>query len=179
MKIEDCSHEAEALEATRSGNWSEDLRRHAARCPACAEVILVATALFQEEAQPAGKPSLPSAGFVWWKAQLRVRRQAAERAAEPIAIVERLAWGYGLLALAGLGLWQRVRVERWWAWFTGLPYVSSLQLASLRFQELRPGQIFHDGAGFDPWSPTMVLLLGLCACLALVTFLLYLVLERE
>ncbi len=173
MKAENCPREVEVLEATRSGDWPEELRSHLAECSVCADVSSVAEVLLQAEAQLGSPPPLPSAGFVWWKAQLRARREAVQRAAEPIAIVERLAWGCGLLALLGLAFWQWARVEDWWRWLTGLPYLSDLRLARL---------IFHDGSGLDGvglGGPTLALLLSLCAGVAVISLLLYVVLEEE
>ncbi len=175
MKAENCPREVEVLEATRSGDWPEELRSHSALCSVCADVVLVAGVLLQEGTQVSSLPSLPSAGFVWWKAQLRARREAAQRAAEPIAIVERLAWGCGVLALLGLAFWQWARVEDWWEWLTGLPYLSNI--GSLRF-----GLIFHDGFGHDGAGSgglTLAVLLSLCVGVAVISLLLYLVLEEN
>ena len=83
-----CERETELVEALTSGRWpdacGEDLRRHAATCPVCADVVLVARALEQESAEARIEMALPTAGLVWWKAQMRARREAAERAVHQI-----------------------------------------------------------------------------------------------
>jgi hypothetical protein len=56
---------------------------------------------------------LPSAGLVWWKAQLAARRAAQQRAAEPIVLVERVTYALGMLAAIGLGVWQWPRIIGW------------------------------------------------------------------
>ena len=117
MKIPQCDREQQVLDALRSGRWSgpwgEELRRHAAGCTACSEVVLVAEALRLEEGQAQTEMRLPSAGLVWWKAQLAARRAAEEYAAQPIAWVERMVRVFGGLALLGLGFWQWPRVLGW------------------------------------------------------------------
>jgi len=114
MKLPHCDREQEALDALRSGRWGsawgEQIRQHAAACAVCAEVALVAQEFQRENElartelqQPVG--GLPSAGLVWWKAQLAARRAAERRAAAPIVLVERVACALGSLAALGLGAW--------------------------------------------------------------------------
>ena len=85
MKLPHCDREQEVVGALRSGRWAsawgEDLRQHVAVCAVCAEVAYVAQEFQREEElardelrQPGA--GLPSAGLVWWKAQLAARRAA-------------------------------------------------------------------------------------------------------
>ena len=83
-----------------------------------AEAIAAEASLASAEAQP------PSSAIVWWRAQMRARREAAELAEKPITIVHALsiAAGIGLMlsvigyAVAGVkgslswlaGAWQSV-----------------------------------------------------------------------
>jgi hypothetical protein len=117
MKIPQCDREQQVLDALQSGRWAgpwgEEIRRHAAACTACSEVVLVAEALRHEEELAQTEVRLPSAGLVWWKAQLAARRAAEERAAQPIAWVERMVQVFGVLALLGLGFWQWPRIVGW------------------------------------------------------------------
>ncbi len=95
MKLPQCDREQEVVDALRSGRWAsgwgEEIRQHAAVCAVCAEVALVAQE-FQREAELARAElqqpgaGLPSAGLVWWKAQLRraPRRRAARRRAHGV-----------------------------------------------------------------------------------------------
>lgn len=122
MRLPHCDREQEVVDALRSsrwaGAWGEEIRRHAAACAVCAEVALV-TQEFQREDELAqaelGRPGAgpPSAGLVWWKAQLAARRAAERRAAEPMLLVERVAYALGTLAALGLGAWQWPRVAGW------------------------------------------------------------------
>jgi len=117
MKIPQCDREAQVIDALRSGRWSgpwgEEIRSHAARCAVCSEVVLVAEALRHADAQAEAEARLPSAGQVWWKAQLAARRAAEERAAQPIAWVERMAQVFAALTLFGFGVWQWPRLVSW------------------------------------------------------------------
>jgi hypothetical protein len=58
----------------------------------------------------AGDPgtALPEAEVIWWRAQLRRRLEAEERATRPIRLVERLACSVCVLAAAVLAasLWN-------------------------------------------------------------------------
>ena len=122
MKLPHCDREQEVVDALRSGRWASEwgveIRQHAAVCAVCAEVALVAQE-FQREAELARAElqqpgaGLPSAGLVWWKAQLAARRAAEQRAAEPIILVERAAYALGALAALGLGVWQWPRLAAW------------------------------------------------------------------
>lgn len=117
MKIPECHRELEVLDALRSGRWSgawgEEIREHVAHCGVCAEVALVAEALGREALLDHGEVRLPSAGLVWWKAQRAARRAAEERAAQPIALVERIAQAFGLLTALGFAFWQWPRIAGW------------------------------------------------------------------
>ena len=104
-----CQKEQEVLEAAQTGRleseWGEPLRAHLAECPSCADLVLVARFL-QEESDsesPIAEIKVPSAALVWWKAQLRTRREAAQQALKPVRIAERVALACALLgALASL-----------------------------------------------------------------------------
>jgi len=142
------------VEALTSGRWpdacGEELRRHAAACAVCADVVLVARALEQESAQARVEMALPAAGLVWWKAQMRARRESAERAAQPIAIVEGLAWVSGVLCLLGTAIWQRGWIEEWLSWFAQTTQSGHFAWGSLWSQGLRAG----------PWSLAFIMVLG-------------------
>ncbi len=122
MQLSHCDREQEVVDALRSGRWAtawgEDIRKHVAACTVCAEVALVARE-FQREAELAqgelGQPgaSLPSAGLVWWKAQLAARRAAEQRATAPIAWTERAALVLAAFTVIMLGTWQWPQIAAW------------------------------------------------------------------
>jgi hypothetical protein len=92
--MKECSREHEIVEAITSGRWLEacdpDLRSHAMTCAVCKDVVLVASAL-HEERDSALAAAVPSAGLVWWRAELRVRREAVRAAERPMKWVHSLA----------------------------------------------------------------------------------------
>jgi hypothetical protein len=122
-----CDQELNVLAAATSGNWQPDLRRHLDECPACAEVALVAG--FMNEAEVSfAEARLPDAELVWWKAQLKARRAAAERATQPIAVAEKVACASGGLALVAIlaFLWPSVLA---WADSAAASWVQGSQAA--------------------------------------------------
>lgn len=112
MNSGNCHRESQAVSATHSGQWSAELRAHVARCPACAEAVLVAE-LLQAGQRMAPLPALPSPGQVWWKVQIRARHQDAERALEPVCLAQRIAAGCGLAALFVLILVYAPQLQNW------------------------------------------------------------------
>lgn len=94
-----CDREQKVSEAVRSGTWDPELRDHARHCPICADVLLV-TEFLQNEAEVAGAEApLPSAGVIWWKAQLASRHSAVARATRPIKFMRNLACLVGVGAV--------------------------------------------------------------------------------
>ncbi len=62
------------------------LREHVKTCEICSDVAAVAGAIecAREETVP---DALPDSGLVWWKAQMRARREAVETAGRPITAI--------------------------------------------------------------------------------------------
>ncbi|HEX5483121.1 MAG TPA: hypothetical protein VFZ08_10915 [Terriglobia bacterium] len=124
MRMLHCDREQAVVDAVVSGRWEsawgEEIRRHAAGCAICSEVALLAQALRREDEAVQAELCLPSAGLVWWKAQLAARRAAEERAAQPIALMERAAQALAGLAAFGLAVWQWPRIVDWLGLAQGL-----------------------------------------------------------
>ena len=93
-------------------------------------MALVAGVLKREAAAGMAEARLPDAELVWWKAQLRARRAAAEKATQPIALAERAACiGGGLALVAVLGfLWPFLRS---WADWVALNWMDGPQATPL------------------------------------------------
>lgn len=119
MKVSHCDREQDVVNAMVSARWGsawgEELRRHAATCEACSEVALACQAFQQEVELARAEPgqTLPSAGLIWWKAQLAARRAAEYRAALPILWVERLMYVFGVASVLALGARQWPRLIGW------------------------------------------------------------------
>jgi hypothetical protein len=93
--MKECAREHEIVEAVTSGRWPDacdaDLRDHVTSCHVCKEVAFVAAALHEEHDVALAEARLPSAGLVWWRAELRARREAVKAAERPLTLVHSLA----------------------------------------------------------------------------------------
>ena len=102
MTRPDCAREDELLEALQTSRWPETcapgLREHVDSCVACRDLLAVAAPLLEEHRALVAGASVPSSAIVWWRAQLRSRREAAEQAAQPISWM----FGIGMACAAGL-----------------------------------------------------------------------------
>jgi hypothetical protein len=94
MKRE-CVRAADVLAAMTAGPVpqlpDEELRSHAETCESCGEMRTVVSALRAERDRLRRSATVPSAGFVWWRAQLRERQHAALKAAAPVTAVHAAA----------------------------------------------------------------------------------------
>jgi len=101
VPMEQCEFEAQVVRAVRGGLWTEELRQHFAACPVCADAAVIAGAL--AETAPV---DVPAAGLVWWKAQLKRRLEAQERALRPLVWAERAAILGGVAAIGWAAAWM-------------------------------------------------------------------------
>jgi len=123
-----CNHERELAAELASGQWPQastaELRAHVAGCRACSDLVLVTLAL--RKARVAAAPTLPSAGSLWWRAQLRRRSQAVERISRPLLGAQIFAWSIALIVgIAGAG-WELRHSVSWLAWLGDLPRAFNL-----------------------------------------------------
>lgn len=185
MKIPHCHYEQQVLDAVRSGRWSgpwgEDLRKHAAGCAVCTEVAMVAGLLLEDHELAQAEAQLPSAGLVWWKAQLAARRAAEERAAQPIAFVERLTRAFLALAAVGIALWQWPRIAAAAAGFLGASKsVAPAHLAASAEWTGRASRLLDiAGQGLGTQSSAWLAVASAGSLLALMAFAAYVVLREE
>ena len=122
--LTECAHEREMLDLVLSERWPDrcdpDMVAHAADCDVCRDVIAVALAMRDDEAQvesaivaasPQHPSVVPDATLVWWRSQLRSHEDAGRRAARPIAMVQGIGIGIGLVAAASVArlTWPWVR----------------------------------------------------------------------
>ncbi|MCC6389846.1 MAG: hypothetical protein IT167_04520 [Bryobacterales bacterium] len=78
MQPEFCPEESRMLEALKMGSLPPELEAHAERCRACTETRLVSDFLAAE-----ATVVVPPPGLVYWKSELRARREQAELALRP------------------------------------------------------------------------------------------------
>ncbi len=114
----ECKYESEILDAVASGRWPDrldaELRDHASSCSICSEVAMVSTMYRDEYALAMDQVRVPSAGLVWWKSELRARREAVRVASRPITLVTGIAGTCAIAVLAVLlsGILETTRYGR-------------------------------------------------------------------
>lgn len=100
-QAEACPEESRLIDAARSGGALPlDLAAHVAECPSCSEALIAVSFLVDAPAQETS--TVPPAGLIYWKAELRTRRERTEHALRPLRWME--AGSVGVLALFGLGV---------------------------------------------------------------------------
>ena len=104
MKRIECEFEADVLAAVVQSRWPNRvdaaLREHARTCEICSDVAAVAGALDADRDEIRAAVTVPDSGRVWWLAQLRARREAAQAAGRPITAAQVMAF---TVAVALLG----------------------------------------------------------------------------
>ena len=89
--MSDCPHEPIVADALAKGELPEGLRVHLAGCAVCAEVHSVAGHMLQLADGLAEEPQ-PSAASMWWRLNLRMRREKARRAEMPLIWMGRVCY---------------------------------------------------------------------------------------
>jgi hypothetical protein len=111
----ECLRESELIELICSGRWPEhcgaELRSHIEGCAVCSETVKVASALHSDFVNAASGARIPSAGVVWWRSELRMRREAVQSAERPLTIIHAFA------GAAALGITVALLVQMS-AWFS-------------------------------------------------------------
>src|SRR5262245_50029445 len=106
MNTPECRREQEVFEAVSNGQWpasaDADLRSHVEMCAICKDVVEVAHALIHDNRLASDGIQLPSAGLVWWRSELRTRREAMRAAERPLKLVHAFGAACGLGVLAAL-----------------------------------------------------------------------------
>ena len=142
MNAPTCEFEPVVLRAVRLGVADSDLREHAAACADCGELLEIAGMLATDRREAMREAPLPGAGALWFKMQLRARRETVRRSSRATAAIQGLSlivalaaallvfgipkldfpsvaelsalpWGIPLIALAVAGL--LVSVALWFA----------------------------------------------------------------
>lgn len=118
-----CTKEAEIKRLLALGHWPQaapdELREHAQACLVCSDKILIAQAFRKARSASAAQAQLPSAGVIWWRAQLRKRNAAVERINQPILLAQVFAIA-ATLCLTGLFVFAELqRGSAWKSWFAG------------------------------------------------------------
>jgi len=113
MNLIECNHESEVVRAVTSGRWAEPanemLRKHTESCAVCSDLASVAVALQDDYSRASQSVRIPSAGLVWWRTELRARREAVRKAERPIT----WAQAFGGACAVGVLLAFLVRIRPW------------------------------------------------------------------
>jgi hypothetical protein len=169
MNSMDCELESEVLAAVLQNRWPEQvdahLRAHVAACAICADVVVIAGAIDNAREEMRAPAVLPDSGRVWWRAQMRARREAAQAAGRPITAAQVIAFAcaMGLLG-ACFGATS--------AWFQSALRHAASTLAAIKVQTLLPF-----AAAFV--TEHTALTLGMAAILLVVPAAVYLTMLRE
>jgi hypothetical protein len=119
MTFHSCTYEKEIQEALKSGHWpagcAPELRDHVRQCDSCNDLVLL-TETFQMARRSAHTEANVPASLIWWRAQLRLRRAAAEQVATPVTIAQLFAWAISLVAAVGLVVSQYHHGLHWASW---------------------------------------------------------------
>ena len=169
MKPVECQYETEVLAAVLQGRWPEHaeapLRAHALGCRICSEVAAIATALERSQDRLRASAALPDAGVVWWRAQMRARREAVAAAGRPISAVQCVAFACAVGVLGACfgatSTWFQAVLTRFAA--------SAAQFDAAALLAYAAGAL--DGRG--------ALALGLVALILLVPTVVYVILARD
>lgn len=117
-----CGRHEELTQALRSGHWPQaspsSLREHVVACKACSEHVRLTTAFTAARASAMRLAIPQSPGLLWWKAQLRRRREAMEKIERPAIALPTATITASLVLLLGVLLTVRKHI--------GWPHVASL-----------------------------------------------------
>ena len=123
MTLIGCSREKDVRELVLRGQWpqaaGEELREHAAGCRTCSDLALVmqtfSAAKAEISAQDPVLPHLPSAGVLWWRAQLRKRKAAMEKIDRPIVGAQIFAFASVLVIALAFAAFEAKRGANWFS----------------------------------------------------------------
>lgn len=101
-----CEREQDVLDAVGSARWpgrcDEELRDHVNACVVCSDLAEVAAVVVNDRDDAWSQARVPSAGVVWWRAQLRAREEAARAAGRPVAFIQGVAASVALWVIVSL-----------------------------------------------------------------------------
>ena len=86
-----CPKESTIAAALRNGELPDELRLHIEGCAACAEAHLAALNL-RQMAEGLAEGPCPSAASMWWRLNIRMRREKARRAQAPLIWMARILY---------------------------------------------------------------------------------------
>ena len=111
MAFMECAWEQDVVDAIVSGRWPDggELEDHVRACRGCADLAVVLGPLLDARDTTWQDARVPSSGVVWWRAQMRARREATRSANRPLTIAEI----GGLLAAVAVLLGMAMAASPW------------------------------------------------------------------
>ena len=95
MKRYECEMEQDVLSAAAHPTWphgaDDELRAHVRSCEICSDAAEIARSLAAVRDEDR-LVEIPSSGLVWWRAQLRMRREATATAERPMIAAQWVAF---------------------------------------------------------------------------------------
>ena len=137
MMSPECTREQDVLDALSAGRWparcERELQEHVAGCSLCLDLAEAVGALAEAQDETWQLIQVPPASTIWWRAQLRARREAARTVSTPITVVQSAAGITILLAFVAALYMAGPSLPALTALFPELPRpdFSELNLASL------------------------------------------------
>ncbi len=121
MADHSCIHEPDVVVAVLSRRWdhaNDELKRHAADCEICRDVVAVAHLLSADQERARHQARVPLAGQMWWRAAVRARLEDAHAVDRPLTWVHGIAGACAVgVACAVIGMsWPSLRGMA--SWFT-------------------------------------------------------------
>ena len=126
MSRMECLREQEILAAVNCGRYSEELKTHTSECAICSDIVEIATLLREDLEGGLADARVPSAGLVWWRAEIRSRQEAMRTAARPITWVQ----AFGGACTAGVAL---ALLDRAWPWLKHS--IAQIDISALSFAQ--------------------------------------------
>jgi hypothetical protein len=124
MKAIECAREQDVLDALASARWPDrcggELREHVAGCAICADLVTVAGALLEDRDAAWNEAQVPGSGVVWFRAQLRARREAAEAVAQPMTFVQAMTIACAVAVVLAVAVLGSGWLAAWAGWLGGL-----------------------------------------------------------
>ena len=129
----ECEFESEILAAVLQDRWpgraDAGLRAHVARCAICADAAAIAGAMEGSRELMRACATIPDSGRVWWMAQWRARREAAQAANRPLnaALAAATVCGAAVIwASFPVRQWLQLVVDRMESGAAGLEFTAWL-----------------------------------------------------
>ena len=89
--MSDCPQESRIATAVANGSLPQDLLLHVAGCPVCREAHSIAGKM-RHFANGLSEDPRPSATSMWWRLNLRMRRERANHAEKPLVWMSRILY---------------------------------------------------------------------------------------